>query len=232
MKITPKNFAIASKEILKIFCLQSFAYLSKIVRYSLLLGIASHQACLFTSSSTMNIKDQKTTMSTKTETGGWKTVKHDQTCVKQKISSRSHKQNKAFRQVIIWLPIRKQIACWLVSNSGYHCGMKTIQKKYGVIGFEMLYLWYVVVHHLWGLVLKLTIMLCLAHHIFENLKLYHLYSQSWQLAIHFRKGNLELPLNLMRILTQAFPACLKKMDQVIALLASSFIWGFHHNAIW
>lgn len=129
MKITPKNFAIASKEILKIFCLQSFAYLSKIVRYSLLLGIASHQACLFTSSSTMNIKDQKTTMLPKTETGGWKTVKHDQTCVKQKISSRSHKQNKAFRQVIIWLPIRKQIACWLVSNSGYHCGMKTSKRN-------------------------------------------------------------------------------------------------------
>ncbi|XP_075112900.1 putative recombination initiation defects 3 isoform X2 [Nicotiana tabacum] len=52
----------------------------------------------FLKNSTMNIKDQKTTMSTKTETGGWKTVKHDQTCVKQKISSRSHKQNKAFRQ--------------------------------------------------------------------------------------------------------------------------------------
>nr|XP_009629846.1 putative recombination initiation defects 3 isoform X1 [Nicotiana tomentosiformis]XP_009629847.1 putative recombination initiation defects 3 isoform X1 [Nicotiana tomentosiformis] len=60
--------------------------------------LKNHQACLFTSSSTMNIKDQKTTMLPKTETGGWKTVKHDQTCVKQKISSRSHKQNKAFQQ--------------------------------------------------------------------------------------------------------------------------------------
>ncbi|MCD9645521.1 hypothetical protein HAX54_034517 [Datura stramonium] len=28
-----------------------------------------------------------------------------------------------------------------------------------------------------------------------------------------KKGNVELPLNLMRILTQAFPSCLKKMEQ-------------------
>ncbi|CAN4111588.1 unnamed protein product [Withania somnifera] len=48
-------------------------------------------------------KDQKTTMLPKIEMGSWTTVKNNQTCMKQTIPIKSHKQNEAFQQKI---PIR------------------------------------------------------------------------------------------------------------------------------
>ncbi|CAN4125660.1 unnamed protein product [Withania somnifera] len=43
-------------------------------------------------------KDQKITMLPKIEMGSWTTVKNNQTCMKQTIPIRSHKQNEAFQQ--------------------------------------------------------------------------------------------------------------------------------------
>ncbi|XP_059312638.1 putative recombination initiation defects 3 [Lycium ferocissimum] len=60
--------------------------------------LKNRQAFLFPSGSTMNLRDQETTLLPKIESGSWTTVKNTQTCMKQKIPSRSHKQNEAFQQ--------------------------------------------------------------------------------------------------------------------------------------
>ncbi|MCD9642717.1 hypothetical protein HAX54_029625 [Datura stramonium] len=60
--------------------------------------LKNHQAFLFTSGSTMNLRDQKTTMLPKIEMGNWTTVKNNQTCMNRKIPIRSHKQSEAFQQ--------------------------------------------------------------------------------------------------------------------------------------
>lgn len=72
-------------------------------------AIARLQAFLFTSGSTMNLRDQKTTMLPKIEMGGWTTVKNNQTCMKQAIPDRSRKQNETFQQVTLSLSLREQM---------------------------------------------------------------------------------------------------------------------------